>query len=297
MTEDKFSKQLQKLRRARGLTQEQLARQLGVSPQAVSKWENGGYPEGDLIPVLADLFGVSVSYLYGREEEKPSLEQQVLDKIREETRPGADGDPNCHPEVAEHMLRLIWAMLIAPWANNREYYPPVRPEPGVNTAALLADNASFSFMNLNSENRFFVLSREPEEPVPEDPAAAELLRLLGEKDMLALLRFMLTLAPKEYVSAAVAARAAGVTQERTEELFRRLDARSKWNSLLQRVSTVNARGERETLYGIETNTAGLLVALFQIEKVLLDPPDGYQMQIGMRSKGYAPRKENGHENG
>ena len=38
---------IQQLRRARGLTQEQLAMRLNVSPQAVSKWENSSYPDGE----------------------------------------------------------------------------------------------------------------------------------------------------------------------------------------------------------------------------------------------------------
>ncbi|MCR5330327.1 MAG: helix-turn-helix transcriptional regulator [Lachnospiraceae bacterium] len=63
-----FSTTLQTLRKEAGLTQEQLASKFGVSAQAVSKWENGSFPEGDLIPKIADHFGVSIDYLYGREE-------------------------------------------------------------------------------------------------------------------------------------------------------------------------------------------------------------------------------------
>lgn len=55
-----FSAQLQKLRKERNVTQETLAAHLGVSPQAVSKWENGSYPDGDLLPKIADFFGVSI---------------------------------------------------------------------------------------------------------------------------------------------------------------------------------------------------------------------------------------------
>lgn len=40
-----FSAQLQKLRKEHGVTQDTLAAHLGVSPQAVSKWENGSYPD------------------------------------------------------------------------------------------------------------------------------------------------------------------------------------------------------------------------------------------------------------
>lgn len=56
------------LRRQRGLTQEQLGRQVGVSAQAVSKWENGGAPDVELLPALADRLGVSIDTLFGREQ-------------------------------------------------------------------------------------------------------------------------------------------------------------------------------------------------------------------------------------
>lgn len=55
------------LRKERGLTQEQLGRQVGVSAQAVSKWENGGAPDVELLPALADRLGVSIDTLFGRE--------------------------------------------------------------------------------------------------------------------------------------------------------------------------------------------------------------------------------------
>ena len=56
------------LRKKRGLTQEQLGSQVGVSAQAVSKWENGGAPDVELLPALADRLGVSVDALFGRQE-------------------------------------------------------------------------------------------------------------------------------------------------------------------------------------------------------------------------------------
>ena len=48
-------------RKAKGMTQEELAANLGVSPQAVSKWENNlSCPDISLLPAIAKIFGMSV---------------------------------------------------------------------------------------------------------------------------------------------------------------------------------------------------------------------------------------------
>lgn len=62
-----LSERIAELRRERGLTQEQLGQPLGVSAQAVSKWEKGGAPDVELLPALADQLGVTVDALFGRE--------------------------------------------------------------------------------------------------------------------------------------------------------------------------------------------------------------------------------------
>ena len=48
------------LRKARGMTQQEAADQLGVSNKTVSKWENGaGLPDITVLPALAELYGVT----------------------------------------------------------------------------------------------------------------------------------------------------------------------------------------------------------------------------------------------
>ena len=55
---------LAEARRARNLTQEQLAEKLGVTRQAVSRWESGAaYPETDKLVRMAQLLEVSCDYL------------------------------------------------------------------------------------------------------------------------------------------------------------------------------------------------------------------------------------------
>ena len=57
---------IRKLRKERNLTQEELAEQLNVTSQAISKWENGtGMPDISQVLPLASVFGVSTDVLFG----------------------------------------------------------------------------------------------------------------------------------------------------------------------------------------------------------------------------------------
>lgn len=59
---------IRKMRKEKGLTQEQLADIMGVSTASVSKWETGAsFPEISILCQLADFFNVSVDFLLGRE--------------------------------------------------------------------------------------------------------------------------------------------------------------------------------------------------------------------------------------
>ena len=62
-----LSERIAALRKERGLTQEQLGKMVGVSYQAVGKWEKGGAPDGELLPVLSRQLGVTIDALFGLE--------------------------------------------------------------------------------------------------------------------------------------------------------------------------------------------------------------------------------------
>ena len=80
------------LRKEKGITQEGLSERLGVSPQAVSKWENDiSSPDISLLVELAEILGVSVDQLLSREEKK------TVHLVPEEER----------KKVEDMMLRII----------------------------------------------------------------------------------------------------------------------------------------------------------------------------------------------
>jgi len=69
-----IAKNLRRLRLDKGLTQEELAERVGVTAQAVSKWERDEcYPDITLLPGLANLFSVTVDELMGMEEIKGKM--------------------------------------------------------------------------------------------------------------------------------------------------------------------------------------------------------------------------------
>lgn len=91
-----FADNLQYLRRKNKITQEQLAEELGVSRQSVSKWETGeAYPETEKLIVLCEKFGVTLDGLLrgdvsgGSEEKEESApcEEDAPQDIKEECAP------------------------------------------------------------------------------------------------------------------------------------------------------------------------------------------------------------------
>ncbi len=62
-----FGTRLRQLRKERGITQNELAARLGVTQQAVGKWETGrSTPDYETLLILAELFSVSIDSLLGR---------------------------------------------------------------------------------------------------------------------------------------------------------------------------------------------------------------------------------------
>lgn len=66
-----FAQKLKELRTRAGMSQEKLAEKVGVSRQAITKWETDkGAPDMDNLMAISDLFGVSVDELLGRESRR-----------------------------------------------------------------------------------------------------------------------------------------------------------------------------------------------------------------------------------
>lgn len=100
MNDNLIGIQISKFRKAAGMTQEELGEKVGISGQAVSRWECGGTPDVTLLPAIADKLGVTIDALFGRDgSERVDVEDVV-------------GSWLCSfpkKERLSRLCRLVWA--------------------------------------------------------------------------------------------------------------------------------------------------------------------------------------------
>lgn len=108
-----FNEKLQELRKAKGLTQEELAEKLFVSRTAISKWESGrGYPSIDSLKEISRFFSVTIDKLICPEE--------ILSAAEEEKQAFADRTAS----LLSNTLDLLSALLLfLPVFGNGEALP------------------------------------------------------------------------------------------------------------------------------------------------------------------------------
>lgn len=96
--EETMGKRIAGNRRRLGLTQEQLAEKLGVTAQAVSKWENDqSCPDISMLPSLAEIFGVTTDEMLGVERRAPEAAVQEAEVVTE-----PEGDCPRAPDDSGH---------------------------------------------------------------------------------------------------------------------------------------------------------------------------------------------------
>lgn len=286
-----FAVTLQKLRKERGVTQEQLAASLGVSPQAVSKWENGSYPDGDLLPRIADYFEVTIDYLYGRDVDKVSVEQLVMDSIKNIP----EKDKHAHYEHFEQIMRYLWAAQLGFWVENNTYYDRSEPTGEHVLASTMTDRAGFTFFRLNKSLEYCVLMKEPEEGFASffkvTDRLVEFFAFLGKKENLEVLFFLLSLRSGECVSCSTVSKRLGISQETVKEAFDFFSTPgvSSGNKLLMNVCLLDEHDKREKIYAVNVNSATSIMILLAGADAFLNPPESYALSISANDRAWLER--------
>ncbi len=78
-----IGERIKELRKRDGRKQEDLAKALGVTPQAISRWEaNGGYPDLGMIPSIANFFHITIDELFGYHNDRELIIQELNDRAQ-----------------------------------------------------------------------------------------------------------------------------------------------------------------------------------------------------------------------
>lgn len=107
MNQISISKHILEERSRSGLTQEELARRLGVTKAAVSKWECGqSTPDITLLPRIASLFSITLDDLFGYE---PMASEEERDEVRSRLLALLEKDAGSALDYAKEQSALHWS--------------------------------------------------------------------------------------------------------------------------------------------------------------------------------------------
>jgi transcriptional regulator with XRE-family HTH domain len=119
-----FSKQLKKYRTLNSYSQRQLAEDLGITQQAVAKWESDkATPDPDMLKKISEIFGISVDALLGGKNHDDNIKKMPkdLNKFLQQSEIIFDGDTyNLTDDERDMVLKsLEVAFYAAKQANKR----------------------------------------------------------------------------------------------------------------------------------------------------------------------------------
>lgn len=300
MSESVFSKQLQTLRKEKGITQEQLAGVLGVSAQAVSKWENGSYPEGDLLPKLADYFEVSIDELYGRNTKNKSAEDYILDDLGKYKfhSPNASFPTENEPLKDDYgffdcLFDYYWVLQCSAWRDNMSHSKrPRHPDAtyGV-TVSHLANNAGFTYMRLNGDLEYYFAVKEPRDGFAQrlqpTKELADAFAFLGDLDHLRILHFLFSLQNFECIEPSALAKKLNISEKKVTSAMETLKKCSRSGQpFIYGIDIIDEKHATRPAYSINNIGAAAFLMVLCAMDMYMDLPGSFSLQVASRDKAW-----------
>lgn len=254
-----FNENLVRYRKRAGLTQQQLAQKLSITPQAVSKWEKGSYPDCELLPKLSQILDVSLDVLFGLKDEdgKISLNTAVIEEVGKLD----------EAEKGKRAMELIYTLLCAfrtgpspehaslPESLTRETYAQVRTDNALAIARLNPDMQYACFMRIPEDgiNSYFSI----------EPRLLELFSLLSDENAMKVISYAETLSRNNILTKECISKELDMPQETVSVIVDRCE---KLGIMWQ--LTANTGGETFPIYGYVHNVP--LVGILTLAKSLVN---------------------------
>lgn len=286
-----FSENLKRLRKEKGMTQEQLAEAVGVTSQAVSKWELTSYPDAGLLPAIADALSVTIDELFGRGQAKVTLEQLLREELDQAERDesgeilfGAAGEKKRMQRTWQlcHLLACIYAR-----CSNAGEVSRMAIEGGPDWEAYtqIGDEGGFLQARLNKALQYFLIMPQPEQGYDNPDALAyeasytELFRFLGTPHVLRALVFLAEQRQNVFFDCDTLTDELAIEQKRAEEIIAGL---LKFGFVT--MAELKRGKENGAIYQYQLGCN--FISLLTFTRLLLKRPHNYQMMIQNRNSPY-----------
>lgn len=280
--------QITKFRKAFGLTQEELGRAVGVSTQAVSRWECGGTPDVTLLPTIADRLGVTIDCLFGREG---GSRQSLSDFLREQV-----------PAIPENqryqeLLQAVWQGITATLGSGFDQYTdvptcyPLEKYPDVMCSSRFETNSGYCTGILSQEFSFLALCPEPETGyaafLPDKEPLRKFFAMISRPGCLEIMEyFMRQTSSSGFYTPEVLAREANIPPEDAATLLEEMADTGMVSS-----TQVELMDGTKKVYCIQSFAASYYLTLCYTARWLMQSMAIHMIGVDMREKPWLKREK------
>ena len=259
-------------RKELNLTQKDIAEKLNVGYRTVSHWENGSYPDGELLPKIAITLGVSLDYLFGINNNVNSIEQEVLNHFQKETDINSKDYSNI---LLSKIFDVLWAIQISWEKGNIAYWKDEKVD--YKKASVFFLENGFSFFQHKSGSKFFCLCEKPPKgfnSVFENKnELSKFFKFLSDTDNQKILISLLSLKSPEYISISPFSKEIEVDEKKTSTAINFLQSiKDDYGvSIISKAIYTDKTGKKETLFKIQLDKSFLFLMIFVLANELLEP--------------------------
>jgi len=265
------------LRKSQNVKQEELANYVGVSTQAVSKWENGGMPDSELLPKIAGFFKVSIDTLFSRniedfEDVKTALAKSIASTEQEQ-----------RFEAAMEYCWIIEKALGGVIGSEKTLKEDLETINNSYEYSQMQFQSGFSTFSLMENLPYFMILPEPaegwENGLFDEDSYINFFKLLGEKDVMDSL-FMLYTRNNKPFTPKIFENSLKLSEQRTKQILEML----KPYGLITETE-IELDDAFQTIFNFNTNPS--FIALLAISKEMIKRPNAFSYFCRSRgSKSY-----------
>lgn len=214
---------IKEFRTKKGITQEELGLLVGVTTQAVSKWERGGTPDAEILPQIAKALGVSIDALFDMEQDTGSrLEDFIIEELYSKE------DAEAFQRAVSLCIAIEMGLFKLDALKNKaagEMLDDLNDEQNHEYFSTLVSNEGMVRTRLSQNGRYFFMMPEPEggyrDFLENIEGLSQIFAVLSDRDALKILFFMYQRNHKQ-ISAQLIAESVGISEEKVEKIMEQL---------------------------------------------------------------------------